>query len=205
MPTENQTLAQRWSATPRAAKWLIATLAVIVGYYGVLTPILDLTSSAADRADAALAEAVQLEARLKERQSTDLAIATGAVQHGAVAKPGSIEASRQGMLELIDRVSQEAQVGKFSVESRTLALRSEKLAGAFLTADNQELIRLVYEIRFEATPQTVTAVLAALESSDLVHAVGRVSMRKPTGNDTGLVTALITPETWVVRPKEGRS
>ena len=78
-----------------------------------------------------------------------------------------------------------------------------RLSGDAATALGVPINRIIIEFSFEASPETVAAVLAELERTPEVAAVSRVKIdrsgvRGGANDDDRLVRATLSPEAWIV-------
>ena len=102
----------------------------------------------------------------------------------------------------VDRILKEQKV---IAKSRT---KNAPLGAGPLNAKvgpEQRIERMVRDIEFDATPEAVDAVLAALERSPVVATVSKVQIRNLDSKDKSArqVHAAITAEAWFLSPKKG--
>lgn len=184
-------LLDLYRSLPRAARWGVLALAGVLAYFVVVEPVVDRTNAWATRADAR-ADAIAL---VRSGPAEDDAVTLGLKQFGAVLPPGDPrergDAFRTKVLDVIE---------KHGVRNHTSTTRNAPLnRGPLLAAlapTNQRVDRLIREIKFEATPETLAAVIADLERTPEVAAVTRVQVRK--GENGRVVQATIDAEAWIL-------
>ncbi len=197
-------LVSRIAALPRAVQWVLLAGAVLAAYLGIVEPLLGLHERYASEADRAAIRLAELRGIARGRSDNFTKLDLGARYHGEVRKPVGVDASKSAVESLIEELFQKHDVPKgWSFQTRTAALTNPALRSAFADPGRDENVyRLVYDLSFEATPEQVSAVLADLERSPVVHAVGHVVLRVVDG-DTRRVAARIEPEVWVVQASGG--
>ncbi|MFM9996103.1 MAG: hypothetical protein ACKVU4_09915 [Phycisphaerales bacterium] len=176
---------------PRAARWGVLALAGVLAYFVVVEPVMDQTNAWASKANAR-ADAIALVR--SGGGAEDDAVSLGLKQFGNVLPPGDPReravAFHTKVLEVIE---------KHGVKNHTSTNRNAPLSrGPLLTAlaPANTVDRLIREVKFEATPETLAAVIADLERTPEVAAVTRVQVRK--GENGRMVQATIDAEAWVL-------
>lgn len=199
-------LIDRYRALPRSARWLGWLVAALVGYFGVVEPLLDWRTELNIRADA-LAASLQREQELASAAAnTGSTIAVSRAMFGAPMLPGPDAARKQAFSSRVNAILRDHQVIARITERQT-PLRDPQASA--LVDPEFRVERLVLDLAFEASPETVAGVLADLEKSEEVSGVGRLSVRKVVdgpragGGGAGresagrLVRAQISVETWL--------
>lgn len=195
------TLASRWNALPRAAKWCVLGAGVAVAYLGVIEPVLRMMDSVGARAD-------RIERDLARRK--DLATSDGGdgkqladlqAVFGRVKIPDP-QTTPESIYRVVDQTLESHDITDRSISERTVPLTSDGLTQSKLGKHN----RLILEVTFEADARSVVSIVSELERSPLISAVSRVRMDKsgvrpensvdPRSSD--LVRATIAAEAWLV-------
>ncbi len=184
-------LADIYRDLPRAGRWGLLALAGLFAYFGVVEPVVDKTGALKARAEA------RTRAIAEVRSGGAAAAADlGLRQFGVVEPPGDPReravAFDRRVLEVLDKHS----VAKHTSTTRTVPMTPGPLLTALATA-NQKVDRRIREIQFEATPETLAAVIADLERTPEVAAVSRVQIRK--AEDGGrMLRATVSAEAWTL-------
>ncbi len=183
--------ADIYRGLPRAGRWGLCALAGLLAYFAVVEPVVDKTSTLNSRA--------QSRARaIAEVRSGGAAAAAdlGLRQFGVVEPPGDPReravAFDRRVLEVLDRHT----VARHTSTTRTVPMTPGPLLTALATT-NQKVDRRIREIQFEATPETLAAVIADLERSPEVAAVSRVQIRKSEEGGRTL-RATVSAEAWTL-------
>ncbi len=179
---------------PRAGRWGVWAGAGLLGYFAVVEPIMDKTNALNSRADAR-AQAIAEVRSGGGAGAADL----GLRRFGHVEPPGDPRernvAFNRRVLEILET---------HALKDHASTTRNAPLnAGPLLTAlapSHQKVERHIREVQFEATPETLAAVIADLERTPEVAAVSRVQIRKPEGGGR-IVRATIAAEAWSVQKK----
>lgn len=187
-------LRDTWRGTSPVIRWSLVAGVTILGGYFALTPVWNKIASLDRRGD-------MLESALNRREgfatdkSIDGAVIAGTLEKlGAPSMPGKLKAA--AFARVVDGV-----LSRNKVEDRNVTERKVRLAReATDTLAMGNIDRLILEVTFEATPETVAAILSELEKAPEVAAVSRVRIDKSVLRDEGaqLVRATITPEAWVL-------
>lgn len=186
-------LSDTWRNTSPVIRWSLVAGVVVLGGYFALTPLWNKAESLKRRGDS-LESALRKRADFATEKSIDGAVITGTLEKlGSPNMPGKLKA--EAFARVVDGVLSRNQVVG-SVTERKVRLATEATA----TLGMGTIDRLILEVTFEATPDTVVAILAELEKAPEVAAVSRVRIDKSVARDEGsqTVRATITPEAWVL-------
>lgn len=204
------TLVERFNSLPRAVRWAAYAGAIVIGYFVVVEPALVYKQSldtAADEAYAVL-RAAKDQTHRSEGRSMDVRV--GRKRYGEVLAPaGPDEAGvRARMLAFSQRITEildrHAVTGRQETTPQSGRLSPGPLSAHYASVLRGEatLLRMVRDIEFTASPETVAAVIADLESTPEISALTRVQIRKADAGRSGaasrLVTVNISAETWIV-------
>lgn len=196
-------IVSKFKSLPRAARWGIGFVAFVVAYFGIVEPVIDLTSklnAAADRDGSRLA-AYSAQAQAREDQSNSLQI--GLKRFGDVALPTTDTNRSNQVFTKISNTLKERNIAKPSItQSRGVSLGKDALLE--LLSPNQEVQRLAFEIKLEGSPEDVAGVIADLERIPEITTISQVVVRRLGKEEDRKLQATITPEVWVIAERGGR-
>ncbi len=199
------TLLARFQSFPRAIRWAILGAAVIILYFAVVEPVLDLTNRFSAKADLLAASLRKIRALQSADSDQGRVLASGQASFGTPLLPIDPANTPDAIHHLVDRVLETQGVSVRTTNERRIPLRDEEfniLAGGAGSID-----RFILDVTFDATPETVTAIVAQLEQSPQVAAVSRVEVRRPEAGRSGssgaapagrTVKATVSSEAWIV-------
>ncbi|MBL8760969.1 MAG: hypothetical protein JNL50_06660 [Phycisphaerae bacterium] len=196
-------MAARFNSMPRAARWLVAFGALLAAYFFAIEPALDSTLRLGGSADA-------LEARLRGASSSDQGfiaataqVESGVQRFGNINLPAESTAGSEAFNRRVAEVLKSRGVRDSTATDREVPVASGPLIQAY-ASDSMRLDRLVKDVQFEASPDTLAKVIADLEQSPEIVAVSRVQITKlqsGRGVPAGTVRANITAEAWKLSRK----
>ena len=190
-----------WRELPRVVKWAAAGLGILALYLGVVDPALAKIQawSVNDRT---------LETQLRSRAG-DAArdtqwvqtIELGKRRFGSVLPPGDEQKRPLELGQAVDEVLRRHGVSEASKSSRRASLPPGELTKKL--AAERRLGIAVQDVRFNATPEVASRVLADLEQMPVVASVSRVEINQTSGDDKAkrLVQVALSVETLVVEAK----
>lgn len=202
----------RLAALPRAAKWLLGLVALLVIYFGVVEPSLEATAAARARADT-LAAGLAKERDLTSTDSDQGRILeNGRRSYGEPYLPEAPENRPEALHTRVDTVLEHYGVTNRVKNERRVRLTADdaaKLVGALGATSGVE--RLILDISFESSPENISKILADLEQAREVAAISRVELRRPDASGRGAATtsggrvikATISAEAWVLSRAAG--
>ncbi len=198
----------RWfQGLPRAGQWLVMLGVLLVGYFGIVEPVLDATASARARVEtlrAAIRSGVDGAGGAKSDRD---AVELGARLYGEVRLPGEEKAGSEALSKRVADVLRAHGVREYTQADRRLTLPAGPLTREVGAEHRVE--RIVKDIQFEASPDALASVLADLERSPEVSAVSRIQFRKAGSGSGGrgasakVLRANMAVESWVL-VKKGR-
>lgn len=210
-------LLERYRRAPRAMKWLVWAVAGMVGYFGLVDPVLSATASLNSRADSIerrLTDSARLRGELA-RQSGDIQRTLQAlglprgpfkqVSGDAYAELDALLSRLRARHELSSDTRSQGALDREGRPTQQLAASLPWLTGP---GGERKLDRYTLEWRFDCTTDQLLATLADLEAAPEVHAVSALEVRKAdaaTARLRGIPTLLsarVTVEFWAI-PKEG--
>lgn len=190
---------------PRAGRWLVLLALGVTIYLGIIEPALDATNALSVRADASARrlDGYVEQARSHERAESSLALAV--MRFGRLDLPVASDDRAQRLLEVIDEAVGTQGISDWGQSQGRAVELGRDVMGDVIDAD-MRVERLQIELKINrATPEQVSGVLATLEASPEITAIGQVQIRRIGDADDRLVEATIVPEAWIVREKGGRS
>jgi hypothetical protein len=190
-----------YKSLPRAGQWLVWGLVCVAAYFGLVEPVMDQTSSIGSKADAAASALVSYESGRTTQDREAGEISRGLRQFGPVLLPGEAGERSGAFNRRITEILDKQGVKYPTSTTRTAPLTSGPLDKTMPAGQRVE--RLIRDLQFDATPEQVTAVLAALERSPEVAAVSRVQIRRAAGGaGSRTVRANITVEGLIIARKD---
>lgn len=194
------------SALPRAAKWVIVGVIVGVLYLAAVAPALDYLDSVRSKSDR-IEHNLARDASLANPTSDDGKMLALVRDHfGSPSRPGDPSITPESLYRLVDRVLKEHGVEDASITERLAQLKSDQLEAV---AGTSSVNKFILEVSFDSDSVTALDVLAALEQSPEISAIGRVrfdkqGVRSPSAGSDGVDTLRVTlaPEIWLVSTPE---
>ncbi|MCC6229281.1 MAG: hypothetical protein IT432_08655 [Phycisphaerales bacterium] len=196
-------LGARFNSMPRAARWLIAFVAGLGAYFLVIEPALDSTLRMNSSSE-------QIESHLRGASTSDQGfvsalgqVDSGTQRFGTVNLPVESTAGSEAFNRRIAEILKAHGVRDSTASDREVPVASGPLTQVY-APDNMRLDRLVKDLQFESTPDTVARVIADCERAPEIVAVSRVQITKlqsGRGVPAGTVRANITVEAWKLSRK----
>lgn len=174
------TIADTFHKLPRAGKWGVAAAAGLLLYFVVIETAIERYNTWSSQAD-------RNEAIIKEfthggpgRESDVSAVNNGKKIFGEVTFPGPEADRSQALRGRVAEVLRKNGVRDYDERGREFLLSNGPLTSAMGTGVRVK--RIVRDVSFECTPDTMASILADLERSSEVSGVSRVLLRKVTGS-----------------------
>lgn len=212
------TLLHKLNTLPRAMRWLLWAAIGLVLYFAVVEPTLTLTSDIRSHADDLASGIQKVRALTSSDSEQGRILENGRRSFGEPYLPENPANRPEALHTAVDAI-----LTKHGVVNRTKNERHVRVAGdeaiALLgpLAATTSVERLILDVTFEATPDTVTSILADLEQSKYVAAISRIEIRRQdlgrpgssgssssagsSGSKT--VKAVLSPEAWVISGSAG--
>ena len=195
-------LLDRWSRLPRAARWGAAFVAFVATYFVVVEPALDFSAELGAKADRAAVALQRYSDQATARTEADRDIALGVSSYGDVALPGDSRARQNELFSRISAILQKHGIDRPNITAgRPIPLGREVLVD--IVGPNQEVQKLVFDLKIEGTPESIAAVISDLERTPQVTAVGQVTLRRTGKEADRKLQATILPEAWVIGERGG--
>lgn len=202
-------LLVRYRALPRAMRWALWALAIVVIYLTVLDPYV--IGKAAQLHTKASETAASLEKLNKQAASSQWQDAVNSVTKFGEAALSDVDATGQGGDEShvafnarITAVMQGHKIANYQKNNRLVAMGEGPLKRSINIASEQ-VDRVQAEIKFDASPETFAAVLADLEKAPEVSAISEVDVRRAERDASNrMLQVTIKAETWSITRKGGR-
>lgn len=200
-------LVTTYKQLPRSMRWLVWTVAAVVGYIAVDELVLKAAVASKARADT-LAAGLERERALTTTDSDQgRTLASGRLSFGEPYLPDDVANKPEALHNVVDTILAKHGIGDRIKSERHIRLPKEEAVQLLGPRSSSGVERLILDITFEAAPDTVTAILAEFEQAKEVAAISRVEIRRPdVGGSRGssapsngkTVKATISPEAWVV-------
>lgn len=193
-------LIDRYRSIPRSGQWLILFVIGLGLFFGVVLPVLDQANAWKNKADTKLARLSRSGHEAEVLSAAEGEIKNGLARFGPVELPGIAKERSDALNRKIGQVLRAHGVTNHTSSVKEMPLGSASFDQEF--GADVRVERLVAELQFDASPETVAAVLAELEQSPEVAAVSRLQIRKGTGNGqekksaSKTVKATIAVEAW---------
>ena len=202
-----------WFASlPRAGRWSVLALVGLVAYFGIAEPLIDrwnVWSLKADSTEAELRKWVEdASARKQAAERVELGVRT----FGTVNSPTTLAQASQALLDRIGKVAKARNVSEFEVAERGLDLQRGPLSATL--PRGMKVRKIIRQVSFVASPDTVAGVLSDLEKSPEVSSVSRVFVQnaqatggaRSSSTTTGrVVRATLSVETWALVSDDRRA
>lgn len=190
-------IQERISAMPRAVVWAILSAVAIGVYFFAVEPALVAIDDFNAKAETRLLERDRLTKQLRDRERDLLELAKGERTHGPVS---ALQPTRFAFVRA-EAVIRDAILDLETIESSTVSssefgFQDEGLRREFVGA-NQELVRLVFNFNFTASPEDVIEAIRRFEASADIHSVSTVRLRL-AGQDQRQLAAQLTLEAWAI-------
>lgn len=201
-------LLKRYNSLPRAGRWMVWTVGLVVGYFGVVEPILELTAASKASADALAAGIAREQALTSQDSEQGRILENGRRSFGEPYLPEDPANKPESLHKAVDQILQKHSIGDRTKNERHIRIAGDEatqLLGALAATSTIE--RLILDITFEAAPDVVAAILAELEQAKEVASISRIEIRRldvgvrgasAPSSGAKVVKATISPEAWVI-------
>lgn len=203
-------LSDRFRELPRAGRWGVVAGGVLVFYFVVVEFALDQWSRWSAQADRQQAVLTEWTSGSRARSDDEAAVFNGRRVYGPAQFPGPDADRSQSLRGRIADVLKKHGIREYDERGRDLLLGQGPLASA--VGSGARVRRIVRDISFECTPETMSDILADLEGSPEVSAVSRVFIRKGVGSGSRNASAnarnvgvTMSVEAWAVAREGGAS
>jgi hypothetical protein len=204
------TAVMNWfQSLPRAGKWGALFVLACAAYFGLIEPAMLATSRLSAKAEA-LDESLSKLNALGGSAGDAVALTS----FGAPLLPGDPESRQDLVYNAVNSILARHGVRDRDITERQSPLRNEDataLLGSTATAatdgERPGVTRLILEITFDASPETISAIVADLEAAPEIATLSRVKFDRNSGGNgsrssrgVGLgrnLRATIVPEAWV--------
>ena len=189
----------RYHALPRAGRWAVLAGVAFGGFAllnNVLWPIADRINGRADRLEVVLKRAVDRADGLPDE------LAEAVLAHGPNSVPRSETDGKEKLAAAIADILKKKGVSPGQDVRPAQSLPQNVLPEIVAEVGGTRMGKSVAEIRFEGTPEVVSAILAEFEASSAIDAIGDV--RLTYNANSKRVTAQVSLEKWGVLFSSGR-
>jgi hypothetical protein len=195
---------EAFSKFPRAFKWAIGAAMLVALYFAAIEPAIDKINQWTGQAnDSESKLAAFANSTGPQKQALDT-FTLGARHFGDVEFPGDPASGRAAAFNrAINKVLDERKVVNAKSRSKTAPLGNGPLTSKL--GNDVKVERVVRDIEFDATPETVADVISDIEQIPVVAAVSRVQVHSIDSKDKSarLVHAVISAEAWQLAPRKG--
>ncbi|MFM7132931.1 MAG: hypothetical protein ACKO0W_01290 [Planctomycetota bacterium] len=191
-------LLDRYRALPRAGRWIAVSAVVFGGFTlldSVLWPIADDYNARADRLSQVLARAADRAEELPE----DVEVA--AIAYGPNSPIAPERQVKERLAAAVDRILKPKRIN-YGLDIRQPQFLPEGLIPGATTGANEGIARTVIDLRFDATPDSVAALIAEIEGDPAIDAIG--DLRLAYKSDLKRVAVQMTVEKWAATRKGQR-
>jgi hypothetical protein len=192
-------VVDQYRELPRAGKWGVWALAGLAFYFLVVEVAVERWSTWTTQAAVKEAQLREWSGSSEARKADESTVMNGTRLFGQVAFPGPEAERSQALRSRIAEVLKKHGVREYEERGREFLLERGPLNAAVGTGSRVR--RIVRDVTFEATPDTMTLILADLERAPEVSTISNVSARKTTasgnrGGSSRNLSIRIAVETW---------
>ncbi|MEY3021115.1 MAG: hypothetical protein RIS86_311 [Planctomycetota bacterium] len=190
----------RFRALPRAGKWGVGAAIAFGGFWfldSVAWPQADAIDLRTDRLEATLARAAARAEELPEE------VVRSAIVHGENAIPRAESVGKEQLATTIDEALRANGVSNYGLDVRPSQPLPDSVLPEVAASQGGKMGRTVADLRFEATPDATTAIIAALDSSASIDAISDLRLSYNAG--TKRVGVQMTVEKWGVVRRNART
>lgn len=163
----------RYRGLPRAGRWAAIAGAVLIGFTlldSVLWPIADDLNARADRLTTVLERASSRAEEFPEE------IEASAIVHGPNAVPGREVLSKEKLASTIVSVLREKGVNQFGLDIRPAQPLPSTVLPEIASELGGQMGRSIADLRFEATPDVATTLVAELDKNPAIDAISDLKL-----------------------------
>lgn len=200
-PVRTHPAIARWQALPRTAKWAIFAAIGMGLYFGVVELALDQTNKLDSAADLAALKLREYERQEASRAEALDRIAVGSAAFGSVQVPAKDSTRVTKVSDQIGTILTDHGVTEWNVQTARGSPLGRALLPSLYRPDVEELQKVVFTVTLTDRQATVLAVIADLERIPEIAAINTATLRRAEkGKDR--ISATLSPEVWVVVPRE---
>jgi hypothetical protein len=185
----------RINQMPVVIKFALGAGGVLVLFLLVIEPLLDAQSDLSARAERARVALAGYVEDANERTRLSAQVSRGEERYGPVAMPASFEERSAELDESIRTILDENAIERESIVTRFNAMPRGTLQDILASGQSVELI--IKTIRFDATPEELANVVAALEESPSVVGISHIDIRRDREGQRRVLVDL-TVDGWVI-------
>lgn len=194
----------RYNALPRAAKWGLLAALAIGFYFGGVEPALNAMNTWTTRANNKERELTAFAKEREARKGADDAAALGVTRYGIVEPPGDPAERSAAFNRRVSQVLEAEGIKQSTSTSSESPVGRNSMLQQFFGVE-ASVQKIGSELRFDATPEQLARVVAALEQSPEVSSISRVQVRQGASGggekNPRLLGVTMKVQAWQVRPK----
>ncbi len=189
------TLFSRISELPPVMKFTLGAGVFLLGYLFVVEPVLNVQSDLSMRAERARTSLAGYVADASEQSRLDTQVSRDEERYGPVAMPASFEQRSAELDKDIRRILDENAIERESIVARLSQMPRNALGDVLSPGQSVEQVKKT--IRFDATPEQLANVIAALEESPFVVGIAHIDIRRERDGQRRVLVDL-TVDSWVL-------
>ena len=189
------TLMSRISELPPVVKFALGAGVFLLGFVLVVEPVLDIQSDLSMRAERARTSLAEYVVDANEQSRLDTQISRDRERYGPVAMPASFEQRSAELDKDIRRILDENAIQRESIVARLSQMPRNALGDVLSPGQSVEQVKKT--IRFDATPEQLANVIAALEQSPFVVGIAHIDIRRERDGRRRVLVDL-TVDSWVL-------
>ena len=189
------TLFSRISELPPVLKFALGAGLFLLGYLFVIEPVLNVQSDLSMRAERARTSLAGYVADASELSRLDTQVRRDEERYGPVAMPASFEQRSAELDKDIRRILDENAIERESIVARLSQMPRNALGDVLSPGQSVEQVKKT--IRFDATPEQLANVIAALEESPFVVGIAHIDIRRERDGRRRVLVDL-TVDSWVL-------
>ena len=189
------TLFSRISELAPVMKFALGAGAFLLGYLFVIEPVLNVQSDLSMRAERARTSLAGYVADASELSRLDTQVSRDEERYGPVAMPASFEQRSAELDKDIRRILDANAIERESIVARLSQMPRNALGDVLSPGQSVEQVKKT--IRFDATPEQLANVIAALEESPFVVGIAHIDIRRERDGRRRVLVDL-TVDSWVL-------
>ena len=180
---------------PPVMKFALGAGVFLLGFLFVVEPVLEVQSDLSMRAERARASLAGYVADANEQSRLDTQVIRAEERYGLVAMPAPFEQRSADLDRDIRRILDENEIERESIVARLSQMPRNALGEVLSPGQSVEQVKKT--IRFDATPEQLANVGAALEESPFVVGISHIDFRRDRDGQRRVLVDL-TVDGWVL-------
>lgn len=189
------TLFSRISELPPVIKFALGAGVFLLGFWFIVEPVLEVQSDLSMRAERARSSLASYVADSNEQGRLDTQVRRAEERYGPVAMPASFEERSAELDKNIRTILDDNSIERESIVARVSQMPRNTLSEVLSSGQSVEQIKKT--IRFDATPEQLADIVAALEESPFVAGISHIDIRRERDGQRRVLVDL-TVDSWVL-------